>query len=131
MHATQINEVMIKNLLKQCAHYIWMNHVFIWTFLLVRLRTQHNFKFRNPKAMWLGTYNEWSENSTVAWAIIAFSRNMDLKKVEKEVEINSFLVHLKFAFTHNEKTLSFKKSKWFWIWIVMDQMTQIYWTWNS
>ena len=33
---------------------------------------------------------------------------MDLKKVEKEVEINSFLVHLKFAFTHNEKTLSFK-----------------------
>ena len=50
---------------------------------------------------------------------------MDLKKVEKEVEINSFLVHLKFAFTHNEKTLSFKKSKWFWIWIVMEQMTQV------
>ena len=70
----------------------------------------------------LAQNNGWSENSTVAWAIIAFSRNMDLKKVEKEVEINSFLVHLKFAFTHNEKTLSFKKSKWFWI--VMDQMTQ-------
>ena len=69
----------------------------------------------------LAQNNGWSENSTVAWAIIAFSRNMDLKKVEKEVEINSFLVHLKFAFTHNEKTLSFKKSKWFWI--VMDQMT--------
>ena len=79
----------------------------------------------------LAQNNGWSENSTVAWAIIAFSRNMDLKKVEKEVEINSFLVHLKFAFTHNEKTLSFKKSKWFWIWIVMEQMTQIYWTWNS
>ena len=76
----------------------------------------------------LAQNNGWSENSTVAWAI-AFSRNMDLKKVEKEVEINSFLVHLKFAFTHNEKTLSFKKSKKFWI--VMDQMTQIYWTWNS
>ena len=70
----------------------------------------------------LAQNNGWSENSTVAWAIIAFSRNMDLKKVEKEVEMNSFFVHLKFAFTHNEKTLSFKKSKWFWI--VMDQITQ-------
>ena len=35
---------------------------------------------------------------------------MNLKKVEKEVEMNSFLEHLKFAFTHNEMTLSFKKN---------------------